>query len=358
MGAAWFAFNSAGEEEAPASHTPATAKQEARQAMPTVQVRRIQASAHPDVMELYGQSRANREVEVSANTVGVVSEIFVTEGRRVKRGQITCRQHPNARQARVDGARASMRSMEADLNAAQVLAEKGFQSESRVISMQAQMDGAKAAMQEAEIELENVNMRASFSGIWERQDAEIGDFLGLGQSCGLLVDLSPLKVDVQLTETQIGRVIKGNPAMVKLATGETVTGKVVFIEAKADPATRTFRTEIQVPNDDYALKSGVTATVRLTSGETSAQHVPGRILTLADSGNVGIRYVDSANIVRFAETKTIDEDETGIWVTGLPDDIRVIIEGQDFVSVGMEVDVSDTSDTGSNQVAGSPSTAQ
>ena len=126
-----------------------------------------------------------------------------------------------------------------------------------------------------------------------------------------------------------------------MATGETLDGKIAFIEAKADPATRTFRTEIQIPNDNYALKAGVTATVRISSGITSAQQVPGRALTLADSGNVGVRYVDSANIVRFAEVRTIDEDEGGIWVTGLPEDTRVIIEGQDFVSVGMEVEVSE-----------------
>jgi multidrug efflux system membrane fusion protein len=76
-------------------------------------------------------------------------------------------------------------------------------------------------------------------------------------------------------------------------------------------------------------------------------------LTLADSGNVGIRYVDNANIVRFAEVKTIDEDENGIWVTGLPENTRIIVEGQDFVSVGMEVDVTETAPT-SNQMAGNP----
>ena len=70
-----------------------------------------------------------------------------------------------------------------------------------------------------------------------------------------------------------------------------------------------------------------------------------------------MRYLDNRNVVRFAEVKTIDEDENGIWVTGLPDDTRVIIEGQDFVSVGMEVDVSKNA-SGRNQIAGNPATPQ
>ncbi len=338
IGAAWFLFNNLGEDAPLTVSTPATAKEQARQSMPTVQVRRISAVLHPDVMELYGQSRANREVALKAETVGTVSQIFVTEGARVKQGQTVCRQDLNARQAQVDQAKANLRAIETDLNAARTLAEKGFQSATRVTAFEAQLDGARAALKQAEIEADNINIRAPFSGIWERQDAQIGDYLSPGMSCGLLVDLSPLKIDAQLTETQIGRIAKGSSATIELATGQTLTGKVAFIEAKADPATRTFRTEIQVPNSDYALKAGVTATVRITSGETLAQQVPANVLALNDTGNVGIRYVDGSDVVRFAQVKTIDEDAAGIWVTGLPENTRVIVEGQDFVDVGMTVE--------------------
>ena len=338
IGVVWFAVNSLGEDAPRTVSTPATAKEDARQSMPSVQVRRITASLHPDAMELYGQSRANREVSLKAETLGLVSQIFVTEGARVGQGQIVCKQDLNARQAQVDQAKANLRAIETDLAAARTLAEKGFQSQTRVTSFEAQLDGARAALKQAEIEADNINIRAPFSGIWERQDAQIGDYLSPGMPCGLLVDLSPLKVDVQLTETQIGRISKGSAAVVQLATGETVEGKVSFIEARADPATRTFRTEIQVPNNDYALKAGVTATVRLISGETLAQQVPANVLALNDTGNVGIRYVDGSDIVRFAQVKTIDEDAAGIWVTGLPENTRVIVEGQDYVAVGMTVE--------------------
>jgi len=361
LGAIWFAFKNSGEPPAKPISTPAIAKEDARQSMPTVQVRRIVASEHPDVLELYGQSSANREVSLKAETSGLVSEVLVSEGARVKEGQTVCRQGIGARQALVDQANATMRMIETDLNAARVLAEKGFQSTSRVGAFEAQLDGARAALKQAEIEADNINIRAPFSGIWERQDAQIGDYLSPGMSCGLLVDLSPLKINVQLTETQLSNIARGNSAEIHLATGEKISGNVAFIEAKADPSTRTFRTEIHVPNSNYELKAGVTATVRISSGVTLAQQVPGHILTLADSGNVGIRYVDSHDIVRFAEVKTIDEDENGMWVTGLPQNTRIIIEGQDFVSVGMKADVSESYDADrldTKQVAGDSAISQ
>ena len=358
IGAMWFAFN-AGMGETPAAvSTPAIAKAEAQQSMPSVRVRRITASQHPNVLELYGQSSANREVALKAETMGLVAQIFVKEGDRVAEGQTICRQDLNARAALVDQAKANMRQIETDLNAARILAEKGFQSGTRVTAFEAQLDGARAALKQAEIEADNINIRAPFSGIWERQDAQVGDYLSPGMSCGLLVDLSPLKVNAQLTETQIGAISKKSAADIHLATGEQLTGKIAFIEARADPSTRTFRTEIHVANPDLSLKAGVTATVRISSGTTMAQQIPGHILTLADSGDVGVRYIDSRNIVRFAEVSTIDEDDNGLWVTGLPEDIRIIVEGQDFVSVGMEVEPSGASGENLNQRASIPANSQ
>lgn len=342
LGAVWFTVNNLGEDDPLPVSTPAIAKEDARKSNPTVRVRRVTASEHPNVLELYGQTRPAREVSVKAETAGLVAAINVAEGGRVTKGQTLCRQDLNARQAVVDQAKANLRSVETDLNAARVLADKGYQSQTRVTAFEAQLDGARAALKQAEIEADNVNIRAPFSGIWERQDAEVGDYLAPGMSCGLLVDLSPLEVNVQLTEGQLNLISRGTPATIVLATGETVTGEVAYIEAKADPATRTFRAELRVPNANYALRAGVTATVSLTSGMTLAQRIPGNVLTLDDSGAVGVRYVDDRDIVQFARIKTIDEDGDGLWVTGLPESTRIIIEGQNFVAVGQTVDADAT----------------
>jgi len=335
----WFAYNSAGKDTQVVGKTQAEtrAEIEANSQKPSVQVRRVTAQVHDNILDLYGQSEASREVEVKAETAGLIVETPIAEGRIVKSGTTLCRQDVDARQAILDQALANQRTIETDLNAARVLADKGYQSSSRVTAFEAQLDGARASIKQAQIELDNVIMRAPFSGIWERQGAQIGDYLAPGQACGLLVDLSPLHIVVQLTEDQVSAIGKGDSAQAVLATGQTVTATVAFIEAKADPATRTFRTVMHVPNNNFKLKAGVTATVRLKAGEAFAHQIPTNILALDDFGTVGVRYIDEGNIVRFAAVRTIDEDRNGAWVTGLPESTRIITEGQNFVSEGMEV---------------------
>lgn len=335
--AIWFVVNSKEDSKAPPrAKTTVTVEQ----SMPTVVYEARLAEEHKNSFNLFGRTEANREVDVKAKTAGLVIAAPVTEGLRIAKGTVICRQDVDARQAVLDQALAGLKSREADLNATRVLVEKGFKSAIQLDADKAVLDGARASVKQAEIELDNVNMRAPFSGVYEKQTAEIGDYLSPGQSCGRIVDMNPLVVAIDLTEAQVGYIKVGQEAGIELVTGESLTGKVRYMESKANASTRTFRTEISVPNPDYALRGGVTATVSIQTGITMAQHVPAKILSLDQDGSVGVRYLDNNDIVRFARVKTIDEDANGMWVTGLPDDTRIITQGQDFVAIGTQANPS------------------
>lgn len=333
--ALWFWYNSGRKDDTSTASKPAA---EQTATLPSVVVETREAEDHQNVFTLYGRTEANRQVEVKAETAGLVISTPVTEGRRIKRGTTLCRQDIDARQANLDQARATLEARKLDYDSSKTLVEKGYRSSVQLKSLQAAVDGAQAAVKQADIELDNVNMRAPFSGVFDSQMAEVGDYLLPGQACGRLIEMNPLIVTAELTETQVGAMKIGQDAQIDLVTGESVTGKIRFIEANANAATRTFRTEIEVPNADYALKGGVTATVKIKAGIVKAQHVPSKILTLDTDGALGIRYVSYDNRVGFAVVNQIDEDSEGIWVTGLPDSTRIIVQGQDYVSVGTEVD--------------------
>lgn len=330
----WFFFNAMkSAQTAPPPATPPTEEQ-----VITVVYETITAVDHQIIYELYGRTEANREVAVKAETPGLVASTPIKEGQRVERGAVVCRQDIDARRAVLDQARATLQTRELEYKAAQTLVEKGYRSATQAATAKAALDGARASVKQNEIELDNVNMRAPFGGIFEQQIAEVGDYLAPGQACGLLVELDPIVISSELTEAQIKDIKVGQSAKIHLATGENFSGKIRFIEARSDPATRTFRAEISSPNPDFSLKSGVTATVRFEAGVAKAQHIPSKILGLDDTGRLGVKYLDTSNNVNFTEVITIDEDDKGVWVTGLPDTARIIIKGQEYVAAGTRVD--------------------
>lgn len=335
----WFVYGTKVRDNGSETTPTSTVNSQAAE-LPSVVVKRITTENHASYMNLHGRSEAVREVSVKAETAGLVVRTPVKEGRYVGRGTLLCQQDVDARQAQLDQANATFKSRELDYKAAQTLVEKGFRSETQALSAQAALDGARAAVKQAEIELGNVNMRAPFAGIFDQQIAEIGEYLLPGQACGLLVDLDPMLVVGEATEKQVGRVKVGQSAEIRLATGENLVGKIRFIESKANPQTRTFRLEVEVPNKKHLLKSGVTASLKLASGETQSHFIPSRVLTLDDQGRIGVRYVDDRNIVIFSPVTTIDENDDGMWVTGLPDITNLIVVGQDYVAQGSEVQIS------------------
>ncbi|MGB3457589.1 MAG: efflux RND transporter periplasmic adaptor subunit, partial [Litorimonas sp.] len=237
----------------------------------------------------------------------------------------------------VEQARAQLAKAEADLAATTALVDRGFRAPTALPSDQAAVDAARAGLKSAEIERRNVVLRAPFAGIYEQRLAEVGDYLAPGQPCAVIVELDPLKVEAELTETQVGQVEIGQEVNVRLATGQSLTGTVSFLESVANPSTRTFEMETTLPNPDYALKAGVSATLSLTTGQTQAVLVPSSILTLGDNGETGVRYLDASDTVRFAAIRQVDDSDQGLWVAGLPDRTRIIVEGQDYVSVGSRV---------------------
>ena len=333
---AWFAFGSRDTGTDIYADVDGSAATET--ALPTVVVRDVRAEERPLQLETYGRTRAHRRVEVKARTAASVSATPVEEGTVVSEGTVICRQDVDARQAQLAQARAQLAKADADLRATERLVEEGFRAETSLVRDRAARDSARAQVAQAENELGNIVMRAPFRGVFDRQMAEVGDYLAPGQPCGLLLELDPLVVEAELSETQVGSIDVGQPIGVTLATGERVEGTVTFLESEANTATRTFRMEAEIPNPELSLRAGVSATVELATGTRLASRIPAGVLTLGEGGETGVRYVDGGNRVRFARVDVLDETPEGVFVAGLPDTARVIVEGQDFVADGAEVE--------------------
>lgn len=349
--AAWFAVNSLGGGDTDYVEPEPFAETDIR---PAVVVRRVESQTHPVRIGVYGRTRPNRSVDVKAKTAASLVSVPPAEGRQVQRGAVLCRQDVDARQALVDQAKAAVAKAETDLTATQRLVDRGFKSPNAIAGDRAALDAARAQLRQAENELGNIVMRAPFTGMLEQKLAEVGDYLAPGQPCARVVELDPLRVEAEVGETQVGGLSVGQEVSVSLATGQSVGGMLDMVESVANPATRTFRVEALIPNSDLALKAGVSAELGLGLGEVEATRVPAAVLALDGSGRTGVRYVDTSDRVRFAAVDVVEETAGGVWVTGLPSPADIIVEGQDFVDEGAEVDARREGERARALVAGSP----
>ena len=58
---------------------------------------------------------------------------------------------------------------------------------------------------------------------------------------------------------------------------------------------------------------------------------------MLDDGTVGVKAIDNKNTVIFYPIKTIKDTVDGMWVSGLPDAVDLIISGQEYISIGEKI---------------------
>lgn len=323
------------DSQAATSETSASAED----AKPVAAVQDVFAETHSIFLNLKGRTEPDRLVTVRAETAGTVVNAPVDEGTVVSRGQTLCGLDIEARQARVDEARAAVDANRVEYDAARELADKGWTSPNRATAAKASLDAALAALNSAQVEIRRTQIKAPFEGVFETRLAEAGDFLSPGGACGVLVDLDPIVVAVDVSEEDASRLSRDMSADVRLAKGDVAPGTVRFVGRTADNATRTFRVEIEMPNPDYTLTAGVSASVRLAVAEAPAVLISPALLVLGDDGRVGLRHVDENGVVRFTNVTIIDDQGEGVWVTGLPESTSILTAGQDFLRDGTEVEI-------------------
>lgn len=345
----------------------------------SVLVRKSTAQAIDSAVVLRGQTEAARQVDVRSETMAIVRSAPLHKGAFVEVDQTLCELAPGTRasalaeaearlaeaQGRVPEAEARLAEAEARLaeanvnnNAAAKLSVDGFASETRVVGAEAAVRSAEAGVQSAKSgvqsaksgiqsaeaavatarnEIERLTIRAPFGGLLESDTAELGALMQPGGLCATIIQLDPIKLVGYVPETEVNRITTGSMAAARLTSGQEVQGSVTFLSRAADAQTRTFRVEIEVPNEDLSIRDGQTAEILIASDGAKAHLLPQSALTLNDEGTLGVRVVDETSKALFMPVSLLRDTAQGVWVTGLDDRADVIVLGQEYVTDGVPV---------------------
>jgi multidrug efflux system membrane fusion protein len=304
----------------------------------------VQPSAlvqHQQKLVLSGRTEADRKLAISARTSGLVIERPVNKGDRVKKGDVIAVMADEAREAQVAQAKALVQQRRTELEARTKLIEKGMMPKLEAVNLESQLRTAEASLASAEAERDRGVVRAPWDGIITSTSVEVGQssFSLMGTELAQMISLDPMLAVVEVAERKLAGIRIGARAEVRLVTGQTASGKVRFVAKTAAQATRTYRVEIEVPNPDAAIPDGITAEVAIPLAATMATRVPRSALTFSSAGDLGVRMVDDKDVVQFVPVALAADEQQFMWVTGLADKARVIVEGQDFVREGQKVAV-------------------
>ena len=300
--------------------------------VPEVRVRDIKALSYANDIVVTGRTKASRIVEIKAKTTGQILNILKEKGTRVKEGEIIARIELNDREAKVIEAKQRFAQRQIEYDSVRSLEYNGFDSKVALSRALADLETTRAVLTKTLIDQDNTKIKAPFNGLIHDQTIEVGNFVELGDTLFTIVDMNPIELVVFISERNISNIKLGCEALAEFHNGDAVMGNVSYIASVADQSTRTFRVEISTSNPDYSIKDGLTAKVKILLEQQKAHKISPSVLSLNDAGQIGVKIVETQNKVQFVPVTILSDTSDCMWILGLPDNVKLITVGQDFVS--------------------------
>jgi membrane fusion protein, multidrug efflux system len=293
------------------------------------------------------QIHSKRHIEVRALEIGYLEEIPVSEGQRVKEGDLMFKIIPTLYQARLDAENAEAMLAQLEFNYTKKLAEDKVVSQNEVALLDAKLAKANAKAQLAQAELNFATVKAPFDGIMDRLQHQQGSLVEEGEILTTLSDNSVMWVYFNVPEARYLEYMadldeKKDDMQIELvlANGKTFDqlGKIGAIEADFNNETGNipFRADFQNPNG--LLRHGQTGNVLIQRVVNDAIVIPQRATfeildkryayVVGDDDVVHQRYIVVQN----------EMDDIFVIKSGLEVGDKIVLEGVRQVHDGDKVE--------------------
>lgn len=315
-----------------------------------------------------GEIIAGADINVMPKVSGRVENVVVKVGDNVHKGQVLFQLEGNDAQNALAQAEASLALAQAnleraqqglkdaqinfdrskELHAAQAISTVQFeQAESGLVTAQtsfkvseAQVNQAQAALNITRDNYNNATVVSPINGVVAAVNVDPGTMVSPQISTVTVVQIDTTKVKVNISENVVDAIKTGTKVPVTInAINKTVTGIVLSVAPKADPATRAFAVEVQLPNEKGDIKPGMVARLNLSTGTSTNVLVLPIDAVLERDGQYTVFVVEDGKAKEISVKVGVTSGELTEIQSGLKKGQTVIVTGNRLVSEGQKVKV-------------------
>lgn len=323
-------------------------KGEENKKLPLVTVLQINQELFNHYVELQGSVETDQNILVYPEFQGKLLSLKVSMGDRVSKGQVI---------ATIDdgGLRQQLAQLEEQAALAKITYERQKRlwdqkigSELDFLRSETTYNANEEAVKQMKKQLEKATVTAPFTGQIDETLADEGQLLAPGQTPILrIVNLSDMYIHSDVPEKYLKTVKKGRKVLVDLPVLDTiVTATVDKVSNYISPDNRTFKVEIDVPNQGGLIKPNLTAKLMINDyiNETAIL-IPQSIISENSEGKQYVYKAESSKDGKTAIAKKVFV-ETGVTqgdnieiLSGLKQGDALIQEGARTVKDAQEVEI-------------------
>jgi HlyD family secretion protein len=217
-----------------------------------------------------GQTAAWHQAVVTAQVGGRIASVPVRESEGVATGSPLVQIDPGEYQLAVSEADARLRAAQAQYEELTLLNDEitdatTRRDRARFARAKSGLDEAQVNLQKAQLDLARTRLGAPFGGRVADLKVVPGQWVQPGEELMTVLSLDPIRVEVQVLESEVGYLAPGRAARVTFAAfpDERFTGRIATINPRVESGTRTARVTVLVPNPEGRILPGMYARVAL-----------------------------------------------------------------------------------------------
>jgi RND family efflux transporter MFP subunit len=291
-----------------------------------------------------GSVEQAQTVQLTSQVTADVLEVPVKIGDIVKKGALLARMDDRLIQAQLEANRAYVESNNIKIKDEsnqvaryKALEQKNMGTASELEKSEMALADAKEALakatlslRQAEIDLEHVKIASPFDGIVLERLVNPGETTHREQIVMKLGSLNNVLLAAKMTEDKMHSVQLGLPAEASFPAfpGERFEGKVVKIDPNIDPVTRTFTTYLEIKNDDFRLKPGLSGFARIRRSAKDVLAVPSVAILNPSGEQASVFVVDASGHASLRKIRP------GVVVDAMTEVRDGLKEGEKVVTVG------------------------
>ena len=229
-----------------------------------VKISPVEKEIFQHFIQVQGIVESDNNIMVAPQSSGLVEEIYVNVGDKVTRGQLLAELDGSILESSIAEVESGLRLAETIFERQQRLWDKNIGSEIEYLQAKNNKEGMEKRLETLEEQYKTTKIFAPLSGTIDEVLIKEGEMAAAGLGAIRVVQLSNLKIIVDLSEIYISRIKKNDFVHVNLpVTGREFDLRVDAVSQVIDPNNRTFQVEMKIPRSEAVIKPNMLAVLTI-----------------------------------------------------------------------------------------------
>lgn len=257
-------------------------------------------------IEVYGNVKAEKNIEIRPEMGGTVTQIYVKEGQQVLKGQTLVQLDASSINTSIDELKTRLELAKTAFERQERLWNQQIGSEMQYLQAKNQKESLEKSLKTLQVQAQKMKITAPFDGVVDYIFPKVGELTSPQYPIIRLVNLHSLYLEADVTESHLVNVKKGTPVQIVFPSiNKELDAKITSVGNFINPENRSFKIRVDLPRIEKTVKPNLFTNININDFEQTGVVLPLQVVQKDKEGNHYVYIAVTENNQTTVVKKTI-----------------------------------------------------